>query len=94
MVRVRKPGERGGPSLPVPVPYVLEDPFISECPRSAITQESEDLVQIVNGVMGTQEAGVTLSGDNLPGYLYDAIRMAQREVKIQEAAMDEAVHNA
>jgi len=63
----------------------------SECPVSAITQRSFELVQIVNLMQGANKAtGAVVGADEMPGFLLDAIRVCQSESIATENAMDEA----
>lgn len=82
---VRRKG--GGENLNWNVATIRE----SECPVSAITQKSFDLVNIVNTLQGAHiSTGSSVGADAMPGYLLDAIRICQSESRACEAAMDEA----
>lgn len=71
----------------------MPDIWESECPVSAITQKSFELVQIVNTLQGAKDStGSTLAVDDMPGHLLDAIRICQSENRSCETAMDEANH--
>lgn len=71
--------------------WTVVDIWESECPVSSITQQSFELVQIVNTLEGAHKStGSALAADNMPGYLLDAIRICQSEARSVEAAMDEA----
>jgi hypothetical protein len=73
--------------------WTVKEIWESECPVSSITQRSFELVQLVNSLQGVQGAtGSTVGADDMPGYLLDAIRICQSEVKAVEAAMDEELH--
>jgi hypothetical protein len=92
---VRKQGERGGPPSTIEMPFGLESPFISECPASAVTQESIDLVQIVGSLIASNSAaGVTAGAMELPGAVLDALRICQSETRAVESAQEDAVANA
>jgi hypothetical protein len=91
---VRKYGERGAPPAIVPTPYELDRPSSSECPRSSVTQESEDLVQIVSTLLNMKDSAITMGAEGMPGSLLDAVKLAQREIRAQESAQDEAVNKA
>jgi len=63
----------------------------SECPVSAITQKSFDLVQIVNMLQSANKStGAALPAGEMPGHLLDAIRVVQSESQACEVAMEEA----
>jgi len=63
----------------------------SECPVSAITQTSFDLVQIVDLLQGTNKSvGAALGAGEMPGCLLDAVRIVQRESQAYEVAREEA----
>lgn len=80
------------PPILVPVTYELRHPETSECPRSCITQASEDLVQSISGYMSVHEgSGASLAVSEMPGAVFDAMRLASRENKAVDAAQDEAV---
>lgn len=87
-MRVRKNGQHGAPASITQIPYALDDPKTSECPRSLIPQETEDLVQIVAGFT---ESELSMAVEHIPGSLFDAIRIARRETGAREAAQDEAM---
>lgn len=71
----------------------MPDIWESECPASAITAKSFELVQLVNTLQGAKEAtGSAVAADAMPGYLLDAIRVCQTENKACEVAMEEAAH--
>jgi hypothetical protein len=92
-VRVRKQGDHG--FTVVPAPYDLESPCISECPVSIITQDSIDLVYLVNSLMSVNKsAGANIPALDLPGRVFDALQLGEIENRIREVAMDEAVANA
>ena len=66
----------------------------SECPVSAITQRSFDLVQITNSLMTIKEAtGASMEVADMPGHLFDAIRICQTQSDVIHEAMDEARDN-
>jgi hypothetical protein len=93
-VRVRKSNEHNKGYSIVPVPYEVESPRMAECPVSAITQRSIELVQVVTTMISAKSAGATVDLERMPGYVVDAIRVIEREKAAQEAAQDEAVNNA
>lgn len=95
-MRVRKAGDgKGAAAVVTPTPYELaEGPKLSECPVSAITPRSFELVQIVNTLMQVnQSAGAAVPADRLPGHLLDALSICKTETDRAEAAMSEAIHN-
>jgi len=63
----------------------------SECPVSAITQKSFELVQLVDTLERTLKVtGSTLGADEMPGFLLDAIRICHQEEQAVEVAEREA----
>jgi hypothetical protein len=95
-VRVRKPGDgRGAAPIIQPLSYELaEGPSMTECPVSAITPRSFELVQIVNTLMRAREsAGSAAPADRLPGHLVDALSICKTENDRADAAMTDAVHH-
>jgi hypothetical protein len=73
--------------------WTVNEIWESECPVSAITQKSFELVQLVNTLQGAKKAaGSTLGADEMPGFLLDAVRLVQSESGASELARDEAVN--
>ena len=67
--------------------WSVRDVAISECPVSFINQYSIDLARTANDLMTTKEAtGSTLGADEMPGCLFDAIRICS----IQDSVIEEA----
>ncbi len=64
----------------MPTSGFIEHVWESECPVSAITQKSIDLVQIVNGLRVAHEsAGSAIAADTMPGAIFDAIKQCEFE---------------
>lgn len=76
-----------------PYSWTINAIWESECPASSITQKSFELVRIVNILQGAKElTGSTLGAGDMPGFILDAIRIAESENSVSEAARDEAVN--
>jgi hypothetical protein len=91
-VRVRKARRmtQGWDVIPTPAP-INDGPATAECPVSLISQRSVELIQVASAIV----SGETINADivELPGSVVDALRIIQRETKMAENAIDEAVHN-
>lgn len=75
-----------------PFHWAVPEMRSSECPVSAITPRSFELVRIVNIMQGAKDSAGAVSADALPGYVLDAARICLSEKRTAEAAMDEALN--
>jgi hypothetical protein len=74
-----------------PFSWVIVGVAESECPVSLITERSFELVQIVNAMQNAFETtGSAVGADEMPGCLFDAVRLCAAEARTCDAAQEEA----
>lgn len=77
----------------IPFHWSVAEPSESECPVSAITPKSIELVQLVASLQIAHEAtGSTLSAAEMPGAIADAIRIIENESRAIDNARDDALY--